>query len=151
MTLHCPVLLKEVLEHLSIRTDGIYLDGTFGRGGHTQSILEQVGPLGHVLAVDKDPAAIAFSKTLQLNTDPRFSIEQGNFSSLHQYVADRNWMGKVDGILLDLGVSSPQLDEAERGFSFQKDGPLDMRMDTSQNYTARDWLANAKEKVDQKH
>ena len=108
-------------------------DGTFGRGGHSRLILSQLGEEGRLLAIDRDPQAIAVAKTID---DPRFSIIHGPFSALGEYVAERDLIGKIDGILLDLGVSSPQLDDAERGFSFMRDGPLDMRMDRDQTRTA---------------
>lgn len=141
---HRPVLLQEVLAALAIRPDGLYLDGTFGRGGHAAEILSRLGPDGRLLAVDKDPQAIAVARQ-RFGADPRFAIERGSFAQLGQWVAERGWMGRVSGILLDLGVSSPQLDAAERGFSFRQDGPLDMRMDPEQGMSAADWLAQAKE------
>lgn len=141
---HKPVLLAEVLAALRVRPDGIYLDGTFGRGGHAAEILARLGPQGRLLAVDKDPQAVAVAQQ-RFGSDVRFSIERGSFTTLGQRVAERGWMGKVDGILLDLGVSSPQLDEAERGFSFRLDGPLDMRMDPESGMSAADWLAQAAE------
>jgi 16S rRNA (cytosine1402-N4)-methyltransferase len=141
---HQPVLLAEVLAALRVRPDGIYLDGTFGRGGHAAEILAQLGPQGRLLAVDKDPQAVDVAR-LRFGADPRFAIERGSFTALGQHVAERGWMGKVDGILLDLGVSSPQLDEAERGFSFRLDGPLDMRMDPESGMSAAEWLAQAAE------
>ena len=132
---HTTVLLDEAVNGLNIRPDGIYIDGTFGRGGHSRLILSQLGEEGRLLAIDRDPQAIAVAKTID---DPRFSIIHGPFSALGEYVAERDLIGKIDGILLDLGVSSPQLDDAERGFSFMRDGPLDMRMDQRQDKTARD-------------
>ena len=141
---HKPVLLQEVLEALAIRADGIYLDGTFGRGGHAAEVLRRLGPEGRLLAVDKDPLAVAVARE-RFSEDPRFAIERGSFAQLGQWVAARGWSGKVNGILLDLGVSSPQLDAAERGFSFRQDGPLDMRMDPEQGMSAADWLAQAQE------
>lgn len=110
---HTTVLLDEAVNGLNIRPDGIYIDGTFGRGGHSRLILSQLGEEGRLLAIDRDPQAIAVAKTI---TDPRFSIVHGPFSALADYVAERGLTGKIDGILLDLGVSSPQLDDAERGF-----------------------------------
>lgn len=142
---HCPVLLHEVLENLAIKPDGIYLDGTFGRGGHSVEILKILGPNGHLLAIDKDTAAIEAARNKGLCNDPRFCIEQGSFTSLYTHVASKEWMGKVDGILLDLGVSSPQLDDATRGFSFLRDGPLDMRMDNTQTKDAKYWINTAEE------
>src|SRR5471032_14605 len=122
---HTSVLLDEAVNGLNIRENGIYIDGTFGRGGHSRLILSQLGPDGRLLAIDRDPQAI---KAAEAINDPRFSIVHGPFSDLAQYVKDRGLEGKIDGVLLDLGVSSPQLDDAERGFSFMRDGPLDMRM-----------------------
>ena len=115
---HTTVLLDEAVNGLNIRPDGIYIDGTFGRGGHSRLILSQLGEEGRLLAIDRDPQAIAVAKTI---TDPRFSIVHGPFSALADYVAERGLTGKIDGILLDLGVSSPQLDDAERGFSFMRE------------------------------
>jgi len=139
---HLPVLLTEAVEALAITADGIYVDGTFGRGGHSQAILAELSDNGHLLALDRDPAAIAVGNDLA-NKDKRFNIEQCAFSELEKQVNARLWLGKVDGVLLDIGVSSPQLDEAERGFSFQKDGPLDMRMNPDVGISAADWLATA--------
>ncbi len=142
---HVPVLLDAVLEGLSIRTDGRYVDATFGRGGHSRAILEHLGSEGRLLAFDRDPAAIgAVDKTLE--QDPRFELVKGEFSELRNYAIERKLLGKVDGLLLDLGVSSPQLDEASRGFSFTTEGPLDMRMDPSSGISAAEWLAEVDEK-----
>ncbi|MCP3871370.1 MAG: 16S rRNA (cytosine(1402)-N(4))-methyltransferase RsmH [Gammaproteobacteria bacterium] len=140
---HRPVLLKEALEALVISGSGRYVDGTFGRGGHSQSILGQLDKEGRLLAIDKDPEAIAAGRKL-VETDDRFSIEQASFSALEHLVRMREWQGRINGILLDLGVSSPQLDDPNRGFSFLNDGPLDMRMDYSQGVGAAEWLATAK-------
>jgi 16S rRNA (cytosine1402-N4)-methyltransferase len=140
---HHPVLLEEVLEALQIRADGIYLDGTFGRGGHSARMLAQLGENGRLLATDKDPQAIATAKQ-RFGDDSRFSIVRGSFTMLAAEAEQRGWHGKVDGILLDLGVSSPQLDDASRGFSFMNDGPLDMRMDPESGVSAAQWLATAK-------
>ncbi|MFC3913323.1 16S rRNA (cytosine(1402)-N(4))-methyltransferase RsmH [Pseudaeromonas sharmana] len=137
---HVTVMLQEAVEALAIRPDGIYVDGTFGRGGHSRLILSQLNDDGRLIAIDRDPLAIAEAKTI---TDPRFEMVAGPFSGLQDYLTQRGLQGKVDGLLLDLGVSSPQLDDAERGFSFQKDGPLDMRMDPTQGISAAEWLANA--------
>lgn len=137
---HTSVLLDEAVNGLNIRPDGIYIDGTFGRGGHSRLILSQLGPQGQLLAIDRDPQAIEAAKAID---DPRFSIVHGPFSELAQYVQDRDLVGKIDGVLLDLGVSSPQLDDPERGFSFMRDGPLDMRMDPSRGYSAAEWLLKA--------
>lgn len=137
---HVPVLLNEAIESLSIKVNGIYVDGTFGRGGHSAEILKHLGSNGRLLAIDKDPTAVTAAKTSKLSEDPRFTIEQGSFSTLLEKVSLQGWVGKVDGILLDIGVSSPQLDDSERGFSFLKEGPLDMRMDTSQTLDATWWI-----------
>ena len=141
---HRPVLLDEALEALAIRPEGIYLDGTFGRGGHSAAILQCLNENGRLLAVDKDPQAIEVAKQ-RFGADSRFSIVRGSFTMLGDEVASRGWQGKVDGILLDLGVSSPQLDDAQRGFSFRHDGPLDMRMDPDSGISAAQWLNSAKE------
>jgi len=139
---HIPVLLNEAVTALDIKPNGLYIDGTFGRGGHTRAILEQLSETGTILGLDKDPEAI--KEGLQLaEQDQRFQIEQCAFSTLSDVVNERLWQGKIDGILLDIGVSSPQLDQAERGFSFQKDGPLDMRMNPDQGISAAQWLAKA--------
>jgi 16S rRNA (cytosine1402-N4)-methyltransferase len=139
---HTTVLLDEAVNGLNIREDGIYIDGTFGRGGHSRLILSQLGEKGKLIAIDRDPQAIAAAAEI---TDPRFSIIHGPFSALVEYVSERDLVGKIDGILLDLGVSSPQLDDAERGFSFMRDGPLDMRMDPSRGHSAAEWLLHAEE------
>jgi len=139
-----PVLLEETVEQLCIRSDGLYVDGTFGRGGHSREILERLGPDGRLLAIDRDPEAVKEGEALAA-TDGRFEIEHGNFGDLRGLLEQRGWVGGVDGILLDVGVSSPQLDAAERGFSFQADGPLDMRMDPSTGQSAREWLNSAGE------
>ncbi len=139
---HTTVLLDEAVNGLNIREDGIYIDGTFGRGGHSRLILSQLGPKGQLLAIDRDPQAIAAAAEID---DPRFSIVHGPFSALAEYVEARGLTGRIDGVLLDLGVSSPQLDDAERGFSFMRDGPLDMRMDPSRGQSAAEWLMSAEE------
>ncbi len=141
---HRPVLLAEVIEGLSIRPSGIYVDATFGRGGHAQALLQRLDAQGVLLAIDKDPEAVAAARKMFVD-DARFSIEQGTFAMLEHYVQERGWEGKVDGVLLDLGVSSPQLDDPLRGFSFRHDGPLDMRMNPQAGMSAAQWLANAKE------
>ncbi|MEC4726759.1 16S rRNA (cytosine(1402)-N(4))-methyltransferase RsmH [Shewanella sp. D64] len=138
---HLSVLLTETVAGLNIKEDGIYIDGTFGRGGHSREILKHLGENGRLIAIDRDPQAIAAAE--QFADDARFSIVHGGFGQLASYVEDLGLKGKVDGVLLDFGVSSPQLDDAERGFSFLRDGPLDMRMDNSQGETAADWLARA--------
>ncbi|AVQ87392.1 16S rRNA (cytosine(1402)-N(4))-methyltransferase [Plesiomonas shigelloides] len=139
-TSHITVLLHEAVDGLAIRPDGIYIDGTFGRGGHSRLILSQLGPQGRLIAIDRDPQAIAEAATID---DPRFQIVHGPFSNVQQYVEELGLTGKIDGFLLDLGVSSPQLDDAERGFSFMRDGPLDMRMDPSSGFSAAEWLQKA--------
>ena len=141
---HQPVLLAEVLTGLSIKPDGIYVDGTFGRGGHAGAILAVLGPEGRLLAMDRDPEAIR-SAEQQFGDDPRFEIEQGAFTMLSNMIAQRQLQGRVNGLLLDLGVSSPQLDDASRGFSFSEDGPLDMRMDPASGISAAKWLETASE------
>lgn len=135
---HITVLLHEAVEGLAIKPEGIYIDGTFGRGGHSRLILSQLAAQGRLIAIDRDPRAIAEANTIQ---DPRFRIIHSAFSALPEICQSLDLVGKVDGILLDLGVSSPQLDEAERGFSFMRDGPLDMRMDTTKGLSAAQWLA----------
>lgn len=139
---HTTVLLDEAVNGLNIHPDGIYIDGTFGRGGHSRLILSQLGEKGRLYAIDRDPQAIAAAAEID---DPRFTIIHGPFSALAEYVEERGLSGKIDGILLDLGVSSPQLDDAERGFSFMRDGPLDMRMDPTRGQSAAEWLLKAEE------
>ena len=134
---HITVLLHEAVNGLALKENGIYIDGTFGRGGHSRLILSKLSPNGRLIGVDRDPRAIAEAKKIQ---DSRFHIEHNSFSHIPEICEKLNLVGKIDGILLDLGVSSPQLDEAERGFSFMKDGPLDMRMDTTQGLSATEWL-----------
>ena len=139
---HRTVLLEEAVAALAIegeRADGVYLDGTFGRGGHSRAILAKLGPRGRLIAFDKDPLAIA---TAQQIADPRFEIVHDSFATLDQALAARG-IAQVDGILMDLGISSPQVDDAARGFSFRLDGPLDMRMDTTRGVSAAEWLATA--------
>ena len=138
---HLSVLLKETVDGLNIDPNGIYIDGTFGRGGHSRHVLSHLGPEGRLIAIDRDPQAIAAAK--QFADDPRFQIVHGGFGQLADYVEELGLVGKINGVLLDLGVSSPQLDDADRGFSFLRDGPLDMRMDNSQGETAAQWLARA--------
>ena len=134
---HIPVLCDTVIETLAIKPDGTYIDATFGRGGHSESILEKLGSQGRLLVIDKDLAAIKAAEALN---DPRVVIKHGSFAELDEYVAELGWVEQIDGILMDLGVSSPQLDTAERGFSFRLDGPLDMRMDDSKGLSAAEWL-----------
>lgn len=141
---HITVLLEEAVAALSLRTDGCYVDGTFGRGGHSRLILERIGPGGRLLGFDKDPLAIATGNTLAAE-DGRFVVVQRSFAELADELAVRGLAGQVSGILLDLGVSSPQLDDAERGFSFLNDGPLDMRMDPSRGVSAAQFIATADE------
>ncbi|RDE80518.1 16S rRNA (cytosine(1402)-N(4))-methyltransferase [Haemophilus parahaemolyticus] len=134
---HITVLLHEAVGGLAIKSNGIYIDGTFGRGGHSRLILSQLGKNGCLIATDRDPRAIEEAKTI---SDPRFQIFHTTFSAIPAVCEELGLMGKIDGILLDLGVSSPQLDDAERGFSFMRDGPLDMRMDTTKGLSAAEWL-----------
>ncbi|WP_445937945.1 16S rRNA (cytosine(1402)-N(4))-methyltransferase RsmH [Pseudomonas sp.] len=141
---HITVLLDEAVEGLAVRADGCYLDGTFGRGGHSRLILEKLGPDGRLLGFDKDPLAIATGNALAAE-DGRFVVVQRSFAELGDELAQRALGGQVSGILLDLGVSSPQLDDAERGFSFMNDGPLDMRMNPDAGVSAADFIANAAE------
>lgn len=140
---HASVLLNEAIDGLAIKNDGIYVDATFGRGGHSQAILEKLGPNGRLIAIDLDPEAIAVSKKAPFVSDSRFEISQCSFDRLESIVSKREWLGQVDGILLDLGVSSPQLDDPSRGFSFQKEGPLDMRMNPNAGTSASTWLNTA--------
>jgi len=141
---HTPVLLDEVLVALDVRGGGRYLDATFGRGGHTAAILDRVGKDGRVVAIDRDPEAIRAGRERFVN-DARLTLVSSPFSQLSAVVSEMGLVGKLDGVLLDLGVSSPQLDDAARGFSFAQDGPLDMRMNNSAGMTAAEWLARAPE------
>ena len=141
--MHQTVLLREAVDALVTAPDGFYVDGTFGRGGHTRYLLERLGSAGRVLAVDKDPVACETAQALAAS-ESRFQFYHGSFAELPQQLR-RMGIKEVDGILLDLGVSSPQLDDGERGFSFLQDGPLDMRMDTSRGETAAQWLSRAGE------
>ena len=141
---HVPVLLGPVLEGLRIRKDGVYVDGTFGRGGHSAAILGALGDAGKLIAIDRDPQAIAAAPE-GLRDDPRFELIRGECAELETFIETRDLAAKVDGLLLDLGVSSPQLDQAERGFSFLRDGPLDMRMDPEHGESAADWLMRVSE------
>lgn len=136
---HITVLLNEAVEALAIKPAGVYVDGTFGRGGHSRAVLAQLGPQGRLIAFDRDPVAIAAGSKIE---DPRFELVHAPFSAFAEALVERG-VDKVDGVLLDLGVSSPQLDEAERGMSFRFDAPLDMRMDTTRGLTAAEWLAEA--------
>lgn len=144
ITDHRPVLLNEAVAALAIRPDGVYLDGTFGRGGHSAAILAQLGPQGRLLAMDQDPQAIAAAQQ-KFAEDARFQIVQRNFESLQDFVTEQGLMHRVDGVLLDIGVSSPQLDDASRGFSFLKPGPLDMRMNPQAGQSVAEWLAQVDE------
>ena len=139
---HNPVMLETSINNLNIIRDGTYVDCTFGRGGHSKNILERIGKNGKLIAIDKDNEAEDFAKE-NFNNDSRFIFEKNNFSNIVNIVEKHNGKNKVNGILLDLGVSSPQLDNPERGFSFMKEGPLDMRMDTSSKMTALLWLKEA--------
>lgn len=141
---HEPVLLEQSLEALAIRPGGIYVDGTFGRGGHSRAILARLGEQGRLFAIDKDPDAVAHGREA-LAAEQRFTIVQGTFAMLAELAEQWGVCAQVDGILLDLGVSSPQLDSPARGFSFRADGPLDMRMDPGSGVSAAQWLANAAE------
>ncbi|MEW6687649.1 MAG: 16S rRNA (cytosine(1402)-N(4))-methyltransferase RsmH [Pseudomonadota bacterium] len=141
MSAHRAVLLEEALAALALRADGTYVDATFGRGGHSRAILARLGPAGRLLALDRDPQAIAEARQIR---DARFAAEHAPFSELEQ-VLERHGIGQVQGVLADLGVSSPQLDDPARGFSFRADGPLDLRMDPTRGVSAADWLAQATE------
>jgi 16S rRNA (cytosine1402-N4)-methyltransferase len=143
---HLPVMFAEALQQLALKKDGIYLDCTFGRGGHSQGILNLLGPSGRLLAFDRDLDAINSDYAQTMLEDKRFILKYTHFSELENIVASESLVGKVDGILMDLGVSSPQLDNPERGFSFLRDGPLDMRMDGNAGVTAEQWLASVDEK-----
>jgi 16S rRNA (cytosine1402-N4)-methyltransferase len=138
---HLPVLLTEAVAALALQPDGLYVDATFGRGGHSRAILSQLGPQGRLLALDRDPQAIAAGASIQ---DPRFTLVHAAFSRLDEVLAAQD-ISLADGILLDIGVSSPQLDDPSRGMSFRFDAPLDMRMDTTQGETAADFLARAEQ------
>jgi len=143
---HLSVLLPEAVDALVTDEDGIYVDGTFGRGGHSRAILERLSPQGRLIAFDRDPAAIASAAAdAAFSADPRFSIEHTAFSAMTTTLAARG-IAQVSGVLLDLGVSSPQIDDPERGFSFRFEGPLDMRMDTTRGESAAEFLARADER-----
>lgn len=143
-SVHETVLLEPAVAALLTDEAGFYVDGTFGRGGHSRLILKHLRQTGRLLAIDKDPEAIRAART-EFGADERFEIVQGSFSRLGEFVANLGRTGKVNGVLLDLGVSSPQLDEAQRGFSFTHDGPLDMRMNPNEGQSAAQWLASAPE------
>ncbi len=140
---HTPVLLHEAVDNLVVTTDGIYIDATFGRGSHSRAILDRLGPHGRLIAFDKDPDAIAYAH--ETFHDARFTIIHSSFAAMRQRLTALQVDGKVDGVLFDLGVSSPQLDNPARGFSFAREGKLDMRMDTSQGQDAAHWLAAVSE------
>ena len=141
---HTSVMVKEVVEALNIRPDGTYVDATFGRGGHTRAILECLGPAGRVLAIDRDPDACRYGHEVFAN-EPRMRLVQARFSDLAAIIEREGLRQRITGMVFDLGVSSPQLDHASRGFSFQKQGPLDMRMDFSTGETVADWLSAVEE------
>ncbi len=141
---HAPVMRDEVIDGLAIRPDGHYVDGTYGRGGHASSILQSLGENGRLIVMDRDPQAIEHARE-HMGEDKRVTIIHDDYANMRQRIAALDLLEKIDGVLLDLGVSSPQLDAAERGFSFQQNGPLDMRMDTSRGETAADWLGRADE------
>ncbi len=142
MTAHRPVLLQECIDALAIRADGIYVDGTFGRGGHSRAILNQLNDTGRLIAIDKDLEAIEHARQ-HFASDPRFTIAHGTFARLAEVAREQGVYGRINGILLDLGVSSPQLDNPERGFSFMQKGPLDMRMDATQALDAARFVNEA--------
>jgi len=141
---HTPVLLREVLEALAIRADGRYVDATFGRGGHTAALLERLNAQGRVVALDRDPEALRAGRE-RFAGEARLTLRASPFSRLAALIAEEGLTGRIDGVLLDLGVSSPQLDDAARGFSFAHDGPLDMRMNPASGASAADFLARAPE------
>jgi 16S rRNA (cytosine1402-N4)-methyltransferase len=142
---HTPVLLDEVLAGLALRSEGRYCDATFGRGGHTAAILARLGPAGRVVAIDRDPEAVAAGRE-RFAGESRLTLIRGSFGQLSGLLRAAGWSDGLHGVLLDLGVSSPQLDEARRGFSFMADGPLDMRMDYESGTSAAQWLARAGER-----
>lgn len=142
MNAHKSVLLDESIEALAIKADGIYFDGTFGRGGHSLELLKYLNEQGRLFAIDKDPDAITYAKN-HFQDDKRFQIMHGSFANIREFAAKEQVLGQVDGILLDLGVSSPQIDTPERGFSFIQQGPLDMRMDLTQDLNAQKFISEA--------
>ncbi len=144
---HLPVMFAEALQQLAIKKDGIYLDCTFGRGGHSQGILDELDESGRLLALDRDADAVHSEYAQAMLKDQRFTLVHNCFSELESILVTAGLAGKIDGVLMDLGVSSPQLDNPERGFSFLRDGPLDMRMDGSSGISAAQWLANVDEQV----
>lgn len=139
---HQPVLLKEAVDALAVRADGLYIDGTFGRGGHSAAILSQLGESGKLIAFDQDPEAVVVAGK-RFADEARFEIVHANFSDMADEIRRRDLLGKIDGILLDIGVSSPQFDDAARGFSFSQSGPLDMRMNPEVGESAAQWLKHA--------
>lgn len=141
---HVSVLLEEALDGLAVRPGGLYIDGTFGRGGHSRAVLARLSDEGRLIGFDKDPEAIRVGAQLAAE-DGRFVVIQSSFADMAQALRQRGLHGQVDGVLLDLGVSSPQLDDAERGFSFMHDGPLDMRMDPTSGQSAAEWINSAAE------
>jgi 16S rRNA (cytosine1402-N4)-methyltransferase len=143
-TAHVPVLLEEVMQALEVRPDGVYVDATYGRGGHSGEILRRLGPMGRLYAMDRDPQAVADARQ-RYSSDARFRITGGTFSMLGRMIERENLQGRVHGILFDLGVSSPQFDDPARGFSFRHDGPLDMRMDPASGVPASRWINEADE------
>ena len=142
---HVSVLMHEAVEALTLVEDGKYVDATYGRGGHSGYLLGRIAEGGQLLALDRDPEAVA-DALVRFSAEPRFSIRQANFANLKDVLQQHGWLGEVDGLLLDLGVSSPQLDVAERGFGFSRDGDLDMRMDPGDGESAAQWLSTVSEK-----
>ena len=145
LTGHVPVMLEEVVGAVAPRPGGYYLDCTFGRGGHTRAVLDRIGSVGRVLALDRDPQAVMAARELA-RTDPRLSVHHARFGEIGEIASAAGLAGRIDAVLMDLGVSSPQLDQPERGFSFLNDGPLDMRMDPGAGMSAAEWLASASER-----
>lgn len=143
--MHIPVLLAEVIEGLQIQANGIYVDATFGRGGHSEAILDRLGPAGRLLAMDRDPVAVASGRE-RFGNDSRFSIVHAAFSETAAVVENAGLLGQINGLLMDLGLSSPQVDDPQRGFSFLREGPLDMRMDPTQGQSAGEFLTEASER-----
>ena len=141
---HVPVMLAEVVGAIEPRHGGFYVDCTFGRGGHTRALLDRIGPTGRVLTIDRDPQAVAAARELA-GSDPRVSVHHARLSQIGEIVNAAGLTGRIDAALMDLGISSPQIDEPERGFSFLHDGPLDMRMDPGVGLSAAEWLASASE------
>lgn len=142
--MHRPVMLAEVLEGLDVSRDGVYMDLTYGRGGHAAAILERLGADGRLVAMDRDPEAVEAARR-RFGADPRFSVRHASFDTAGAVAGELGLVGRVRGVLLDLGVSSPQLDDTRRGFSFRLDGPLDMRMDPRSGQSAAEWLARVSE------